>query len=78
MAETVNEKEIWTTLQDIGDLKGVGVDRFGAKFFNSAWSIVKHDLIDAVKEFFDSERMHSAINNTLVTLIQKKTMKPKP
>ncbi|CAJ2661953.1 unnamed protein product [Trifolium pratense] len=65
------EDEIFRALKSIGDLKAPGLDGFGANFFKTAWSIVKKDVIAAVMEFFYNEKIYSAINSTLVTLIPK-------
>ncbi|PNY02575.1 hypothetical protein L195_g025887 [Trifolium pratense] len=67
----IMEDEILRALKSIGDLKAPGMDGFGAKFFKSTWSIIKNDVIAAVMEFFYDEKIYSAINSTLVTLIPK-------
>lgn len=63
--------EIKIVLKDIGDLKALGLDGYGAKFSKASWSIIKRDLIAAIHEFFDSNYLYRAFNNTIVTLIPK-------
>lgn len=58
-------------LQGIGDLKSPDLDGYNANFFKSCWGIVKNDVIDAVKEFFENDRLFLPFNRTLVTLIPK-------
>lgn len=58
-------------LQGIGDLKSPDLDGYNAKNFKSCWGIVKNDVIDAVKEFFENDRLFLPFNRTLVTLIPK-------
>ncbi|XP_058725957.1 uncharacterized protein LOC131597268 [Vicia villosa] len=48
----VDEKEIKEALNNIGDLKALGVDGFGAKFFKKSWQIVRQDILDTVQNFF--------------------------
>ncbi|KAI5385305.1 hypothetical protein KIW84_072053 [Lathyrus oleraceus] len=67
----ISEHEILQALKGIGDLKAPGVDGFGAKFFNVSWHIIKQDVIAAVMEFFNHNRMYPTINSTLVSLIPK-------
>ncbi|CAK8534247.1 unnamed protein product [Lathyrus sativus] len=47
----VTENEILQTLKDTGDLKALGVDGFGAKFFKASWTVVKQDVIDVILDF---------------------------
>jgi hypothetical protein len=67
----VREDEILRALKSIGDLKAPGLDGFGANFFKVTWSTIKKDVIAAILEFFYDEKIYSAINSTLVTLIPK-------
>jgi hypothetical protein len=71
LAAPVQEDEIYKALKSIGDLKAPGLDGYGVVFFKSSWSIIKHDVVAAVREFFVEEKIYRAINSTLVTLIPK-------
>lgn len=67
----VTVKEIEDALHGIGDLKAPGEDGYGAKFFKVCWSFIKKDVIAAVMEFFDHNRLYKPFNKTVVTLIPK-------
>ena len=71
LTATVTEAEIVKALQGIGDLKALGIDGYGAKFFKNSWHIVKKDFIAAVNEFFEKGTLLKVFNSTLVTLIPK-------
>lgn len=66
-----NNKIVTSALKGISDNTAPGIDGYGAKFFKSTWDIIKKDTLNAIREFFEKERMFKAINNTLVTLIPK-------
>ena len=53
------------------DNRALGVDGFNAFFFKNTWEIIKLDLIDVVKEFFNNNTMFPPYNCTAVTLIPK-------
>lgn len=57
LIQPVTKKEVFDALKGIGDLKGLGMDGYGAKFFKATWSIIKHDLIYVVQEFFMKQRI---------------------
>ncbi|CAK8568197.1 unnamed protein product [Lathyrus sativus] len=65
----VTEAKFTQALNSIGDLKAPGVDGYGAKFFKETWSIVKEDVVKAIMEFFNQNKMYPTINATLVSLI---------
>lgn len=71
LIEAVFETEIYQALKDIGDEKASGIDGFNAKFFKDSWSIVKNDVVEAVLDFFNTNKMYKAVNCTLVTLLPK-------
>ena len=51
--------------------KAPGPDSFPMEFFWEAWSIVGSDVVQAVKEFFQSGRMLKGFNETVISLIPK-------
>ena len=71
LTATVTEAENAKALQGIGDLKALGIDGYGAKFFKNSWHIVKKDFIAAMNEFFEKGTLLKVFNSTLVTLIPK-------
>ncbi|GJV32920.1 RNA-directed DNA polymerase, eukaryota, reverse transcriptase zinc-binding domain protein [Tanacetum coccineum] len=57
MIMNVSEEEIKNALFDICDNKAPGPDGYSAKFFKSAWSVIKNEAYDAIMEFFRTGRM---------------------
>ncbi|GJW90667.1 RNA-directed DNA polymerase, eukaryota, reverse transcriptase zinc-binding domain protein, partial [Tanacetum coccineum] len=71
MVMHVSDMEIKETLFDICDNKAPGLDGYSAKFFKYAWSVIKNEVCDVVKEFFRTGKMLGEINATLITLVPK-------
>ena len=71
LIQEVSEEEIKEALFGMNDNKALGVDGFNVYFFKNAWDIIKHDLINAIKEFFNSNILSPPNNCTSVTLIPK-------
>lgn len=66
-----SDKEISDTLFQIGPLKAPGPDGLPARFFQRHWSIIKDDIIAAVRKFFDTGVMPEGVNDTTIVLIPK-------
>ena len=66
-----SDKEISDAMFQIGPLKAPGPDGFPAMFFQRNWSIVRDDVIAAVKDFFDTGIMPEGVNSTSIVLIPK-------
>ncbi|GJW64183.1 hypothetical protein Tco_0116067 [Tanacetum coccineum] len=71
MIMNVSEEEIKDAVFDICDNKAPGRDGYSAKFFKSAWSVIKKEVCDAIKEFSRTGRMLGEVNATLITLVPK-------
>lgn len=71
MCRPVTGEEVKKALFAIDDNKAPGVDGFNAYFFKKAWNIIKVELIKAVQDFFQHNKLLRAVNNTVVTLIPK-------
>ncbi|GJW58496.1 RNA-directed DNA polymerase, eukaryota, reverse transcriptase zinc-binding domain protein [Tanacetum coccineum] len=71
MVMHVSDMEIKEALFDICDNKAPGLDGYSAKFFKYAWSVIKNEVCDVVKEFFRTGKMLGEINATLITLVPK-------
>lgn len=67
----ITKKEIWAAFTSIGDTKTPGFDGFTARFFKSAWDIVKQDLLLFVQEIYTHHKLYFAVNCAVVTLIPK-------
>ncbi|XP_070039763.1 uncharacterized protein [Nicotiana tomentosiformis] len=48
-----------------GDNKAPGVDGYNAVLYKNAWSIIKHEVIEVVKEFFTTGRIQKVIANII-------------
>ncbi|XP_058753184.1 uncharacterized protein LOC131626385 [Vicia villosa] len=73
LEQPITVNEITNALKSIGDSKAPGIDGYNAKFYKASWHVIKKEVIDATKEFFQDDRLYPAINCTLVTLIPKHT-----
>lgn len=62
MCRPVFEKEIQETTLKINNNKTLGVDRYTICFFKKAWHIVKKDIKEGVKEFFEEKKMLAEMN----------------
>lgn len=65
------KRKFLKSLKGINEIKSPGPNGYGEQFFKATWEITKRDVIKAMKEFFNEEKMYKAVNNTLVTLIPK-------
>jgi hypothetical protein len=66
-----SDKEISDALFQIGPLKAPGPDGLPARFFQRHWSILREDIIAAVREFFVTGIMPEGVNSTTIVLIPK-------
>lgn len=69
--EPPNEFEIHEALFGMLPNSSPGPDGFPACFFQKNWSIVKNDIINTVKPFFQSDHMLTKLNQTFISLIPK-------
>lgn len=58
-------------MNGIGDIKSPGIYGFGARFFKVSRNVVKDDVVVAVKDLFENERLYKTFDSTLVTHIPK-------
>ena len=52
--------------------KAPGPDGFTVAFWQSSWEIVKEDVLDMFKEFYDQNSFIKSLNHTFLVLIPKK------
>ena len=71
LCATITDQEIVEALKSIGSDKAPGIDGYNALFFKHTWKIIEHDVIDAVKSFFNTGNLFKSFNCTLVSLITK-------
>lgn len=67
----MTEVDILNSLNVIGDDKAPGVDGFNVTFFKNTWQIIKHEVSEAILEFFHTSPMYRPINCTTITLVPK-------
>ncbi|GKA52638.1 copia protein, partial [Tanacetum coccineum] len=63
--------EIKAAMFDIGDDKALGPDGYTSAFFKKGWSVVGHDVCNAVRDFFSNGCILKEINHTFLALIPK-------
>lgn len=55
----------------MGALNALGLDGYGACFFQSFWHVVADDVCKVVLGFWNGGKLHDPINQTFITLIPK-------
>lgn len=69
LCKDFTEDEISDVLFQIGPLKVPGPDGFPARFYRRNWAHIKADVVNAMKELFQSGHMPEGINETSIVLI---------
>ena len=64
-------KDIKDTLFEMQSFKAPGPDGLPVLFYKHYWSIVGHNVINAVQKFFRSGHLLMEVNNSLIVLIPK-------
>ncbi|KAL0285378.1 UNVERIFIED_CONTAM: hypothetical protein Sradi_7175200 [Sesamum radiatum] len=67
----VTWSEIKDALFDIAEDSAPGPDGYTSAFFKASWSVVGHDISNAVGEFFRTGKLLKQINATILALIPK-------
>lgn len=63
--------EVFEALKQVKPLKSLGLDGFGASFFQKHWHIVGNEVCDIVLKIFQGTGMTPGLNSTFITLILK-------
>ncbi|XP_058752813.1 uncharacterized protein LOC131626004 [Vicia villosa] len=71
LIQPIEDKEIWEALMSIGNHKAPGTDGFNAYFFKVSWNVVGHSVKEAIREFFNGNKLYKAASCSLVTMIPK-------
>nr|GEY75356.1 hypothetical protein [Tanacetum cinerariifolium] len=71
MVRQVSDAEYKNAMFEIDDSKAPGQDGYTARFYKSTWSIVGKEVILAIREFFDTEKLLGEVNATLILLVLK-------
>lgn len=66
------EHEIWAVVRELPPDKAPGPDGFMGAFYQSAWPVIKADVLRAINAFFAADqRQFHCLNGALLTLIPK-------
>nr|GEW10654.1 hypothetical protein [Tanacetum cinerariifolium] len=71
LEKPVEEKEVWEAVNSCGRDKAPGSDGFNFTFIKRFWDVLKKDLIDAIKWFWDRKEISRGCNWSFVTLLPK-------
>ena len=71
LTKDVDEMEIKSALFSMNPNKSPRSDSMTPLFFQKVWHIVKFDIINAIRSFFQSSHMLKAWNHTVISLIPK-------
>nr|GEV51263.1 hypothetical protein [Tanacetum cinerariifolium] len=71
MVRGITNDEIKVAMFDIGDDKGSGPDWYTFSFFINGWSVVGHDVCNAIRDFISNGCILNEINHTFLALISK-------
>ncbi|KAA0058104.1 LINE-1 retrotransposable element ORF2 protein [Cucumis melo var. makuwa] len=66
------EEEIKGVIKSFDGNKAPGPDGFPISFFKSYWHLLKEDIMDIFKDFFEKGVINKNMNNTYIALIAKK------
>lgn len=67
----VSEEEIKKVIFEVDLNKSPGLDNFTAKFYQSSWATIKDDLIKAILDFFQKNKLLREVNSTFIVLNPK-------
>ncbi|XP_074277152.1 uncharacterized protein LOC141600800 [Silene latifolia] len=71
LSKPVTAEEVKQCLFSIPKGKSPGPDGYGSQFFRDAWEIIGDEICVAVQNFFDTGKLLTQINATIITLIPK-------
>ncbi|RVW28251.1 putative glucan 1,3-alpha-glucosidase [Vitis vinifera] len=66
------KEEIYVALMDMNGDKALGPDGFTVAFWQSSWELVKEEIMDLFREFYDQCSFAKSLNSTFLVLIPKK------
>ena len=71
LCKTVSPEEIRESIFSINGDKASGPNGYTTYFFKNAWQIVGRDVMRAVLDYFQTNKMSPAFNSTSVALVPK-------
>ncbi|RVW58034.1 hypothetical protein CK203_106954 [Vitis vinifera] len=66
-----SEAEIYAALMGMNGDKAPGLDGFTVAFWQNCWEIVKEDVLDMFKEFYDQNSFIKSLNHTFLVLANR-------
>lgn len=67
----VSMEEVREAVCDRDVTKSPGPEGFNFKFYEKAWSLICHDVMDLVAQFLRTDRLPKGVNLAYVTLIPR-------
>ncbi|XP_074314061.1 uncharacterized protein LOC141649266 [Silene latifolia] len=71
LSRPITAEEVKQCLFSIPKGKSPGPDGYGSQFFRDAWEIIGDEICAAVQNFFDTGKLLTQLNATIITLIPK-------
>ena len=66
------EEEIFAALMGMNGDKAPSPDGFTIAFWQSSWELVKEEIMELFREFYDQRSFAKSLNSTFIVLILKK------
>ena len=67
-----SEEEVWATVKKLPSDRTPGPDGFPGMFYKAAWSIIKHDVLNAFNALWSLDaRSFYLLNDALMVLLRK-------
>ncbi|PKU68411.1 integrator complex subunit 11 [Dendrobium catenatum] len=66
-----SEEEVWNTVKDMINDSTADPDGFTTKFFVHSWNIIKFDVLEAVKDFFNGSPYPKFFSAILVDILPR-------
>lgn len=68
-----SEEEFWDSIQGLPSDKAPGPNGFTGRFYKVCWSIIKHDLLEALADIFRGHvTKFRLLNSAFISLLPKK------
>ncbi|XP_028088670.1 uncharacterized protein LOC114289202 [Camellia sinensis] len=66
-----SEDEVWVAIKSCDGNKSPGPDGFNLICFQKCWEILKSDVLQFFKEFYENGKLVAGVNNSFISLIPK-------
>lgn len=67
----IEMEEVWQAVKSMGAYKAPGIDGFQPVFYQKCWNVVGRSMKEEVSSFFNTQKLYSGSNDTLISLIAK-------